>query len=66
MNIIKEYTLDEANITADAPKDKGNSVNQNLHPGNVERPSLDCEPSTSTGVKVETAMLSKTDAMNLP
>ena len=65
-NIIKEYTLDEANVTADATKDKGNSVNQNLHPGNVETPSLDCKPTTSTGVKVETAMLSKTDATNLP
>ena len=65
-NIIEEYTLDEANVTADATKDKGNSVNQNLHPGNVETPSLDCEPTTSSGVKVETAMLSKTDATNLP
>ena len=58
-NIIEEYTLDEANITADANKDKGNSVNQNLHPGNVETPSLDCKPTTSTGVKVETAHVIK-------
>ena len=64
-NIIKEYTLDEANVTADATKDKSNSVNQNLHPGNVETPSLDCKPTTSTGVKVETAISSKTDATNL-
>ena len=64
-NIIEEYTLDEAIVTADATKDKDNSVNQNLHPGNVETPSLDCEPTTSTGVIVETAMLSKTDATNL-
>ena len=31
----------------------------------METPSLDCEPTTSTGVKVETAISSKTDATNL-
>ena len=34
-NIIEEYTLNEANVAADALKDKGNTVNQNLYPGNV-------------------------------
>ena len=65
-NIIEEYTIDKANATADAIKDKGNSASQNLHPGNVETPSLHCKATTSTGVKVETAMLSKTDTKNLP
>ena len=64
-NIIEEYTLDEANVTADATKDKSSSVDQNIHPGNVETPSLNCEPSTSSGVKVETAIVLKTDATKL-
>ena len=65
-NIIEEYTIDEANTTADAIKDKGNLASQNLHPGNVETPSLHCEATTSTGVKDQTAMLSKTDTQDLP
>ena len=60
-NIIEEYTLDEANVTAGATKDKSSSVDQNVHPGNVETPSLDCEPSTSSGVKVETVIVLNTD-----
>ena len=64
-NIIEEYTLDEANITAGATKDKSSSVDQNVHPGNVETPSLDCEPSTSSGVKVETAIVLNTDTTKL-
>ena len=61
-NIIKEYILDEANVTAGATKDKSSSADQNIHPGNVETPSLDCEPRTSSGVKVETALVLNTDA----
>ena len=65
-NIIKEYTLDEANITADALKDKGSTVSQNIYPGNVETPSLHCEATTSTGVKTKTAMLPKDVTKDLP
>ena len=65
-NIIKEYTLDEANITADALKDKGSTVSQNVYPGNVETPSLHCEATTSTGVKTETAMLPRDVIKDLP
>ena len=65
-NIIEEYTLNEANITADALKDKGNTVSQNLYPGNVETPSLHCEGTTSTDVKPETAMLPKDVTKDLP
>ena len=65
-NIIEEYTIDEANATADALTDNGSTVSQNLYPGNVETPSLHCEATTSTGVKVETAMLSKTVTKDLP
>ena len=65
-NIIEEYTLDEANITADALKDKGNMVSQNLYPGNVETPSLHCEATTSTDVKTKTAMLPKGVTKDLP
>ena len=61
-NIIKEYILDQANVTAGATKDKSSSADQNIHPGNVETPSLDCEPRTSSGVKVETALVLNTDA----
>ena len=52
-------------LQPDATKDKSSSVDQNVHPGNVETPSLDCEPSTSSGVKVETAIVLKTDATKL-
>ena len=65
-NIIEEYTLDEANITADALKDKGSMVSQNVYPGNVETPSLHCEATTSTGVKTETTMLPKDVTKDLP
>ena len=65
-NIIKEYTLDEANITADALKDKSSTVSQNVYPGNVETPPLHCEATTSTGVKIETAMVSKDVTKDLP
>ena len=65
-NIIKEYTLDEANVVADALTDKGNTVSQNLYPGNVETPSLHCEATTSTDVKTETAMLPKDVTKDLP
>ena len=65
-NIIEEYTVDEANAAADATKYKGNSASQNLHPGNVKTPSLHCEATTSTGVKVKTAMLPRTDTKSLP
>ena len=65
-NIIKEYTLNEANITADALKDKGSMVSQNIYPGNVETPPLHCEATTSTGVKIETAMSSKDVTKDLP
>ena len=65
-DIIKEYTIDKANTIANATKDKGNSASQNLHPGNVETPSFHCEATTSTGVKLETAMLPKTDTKSLP
>ena len=65
-NIIEEYTLDEANVTADALKDKGSMVSQNVYPGNVETPSLHCEATTSTGVKTETAMLPKDVTKDLP
>ena len=54
-NIIKEYTLDKANSTVGAPQDKSEPDNQNLHPGNVETPSSDYVPTTSTDDKVETA-----------
>ena len=60
-NIIEEYTLDEANITADATHDKSQPDNQNLQPGNVGTSSLDREPTTSTVVKVETLSALKTD-----
>ena len=65
-NIIEEYTIDEANTTADALKDKGSTVSQNVYPGNVETSSLHCEATTSTGVNVETAMLSKNVTKDLP
>ena len=65
-NIIEEYTLDEANITADALKYKGSTVSQNIYPGNVETPSLHCKATTSTGVKIETAMLPKDVTKDLP
>ena len=64
-NIIEEYTLDEANITAGTTHNKSQPVNQNLHPGNVETLLLDREPTTSTEVKVETAPALKTDTTNL-
>ena len=65
-NIIEEYTLNEANITADALKDKGSTVSQNRCPGNVETPSLHCEATTSPGVKTETAMSPKDVTKDLP
>ena len=65
-NIIEEYTLDETNYTADALKDKGNTVSQNVYPGNVETPLLHCEATTSTDVKAETAMLPKDVTKDLP
>ena len=64
-NIIEEYTLDEVNVTAGATKDKSSSVDQNIHPGNVETPPLDCEPNASSGVKVETAIVLNTDTTKL-
>ena len=65
-NIIEEYTIDEANTTADALKDKGSTVSQNVYPGNVETPSLHCEATTSAGDKVEIAMSSKNVTKDLP
>ena len=65
-NIIEEYTLDETNYTADALKDKGNTVSQNVYPGNVETPPQHCEATTSTDVKDETAMLPKDVTKDLP
>ena len=65
-NIIEEYTLDETNYTADALKDKGNMVSQNIYPRNVETPPLHCEATTSTDVKAETAMLPKDLTKDLP
>ena len=65
-NIIEEYTLDETNYTADALKDKGNMVSQNVYPGNVETPPLPCEATTSTDVQAETAMLPKDVTKDLP
>ena len=65
-NIIEEYTLDETNYTADALKDKGNTVSQNVYPRNVETTPLHCEATTSTDVKAETAMLPKDVTKDLP
>ena len=65
-NIIEEYTLNEANIAADALKDKGNTVSQNFYLGNVETPSLHCEATTFTDVKTKTAMLPKDVTKDLP
>ena len=64
-NIIEEYTLDEANVTVRTTHDKSQPDNQSLHPGNMETLSLDRKPTTSTGVKVETAPALKTDTTNL-
>ena len=63
-NIIEEYTLDEANVTAGATHDKSQPDNQNLQPRNDGTSSLDRKPTTSTGVKVETVSALKT-GMNL-